>query len=329
MSDELNTAASNNDKHHCIVAWQSLIELLHKLKSFRVNTGNINNYVELKQHGFNNSAEELCACLKLQFSNLPEDTQIGENETLLLADKKHRDALYDRDDLKITLKLFVRDFNYDSVRDSILSTMDELKIDRIEQLIIAFPQPGEVLSSTNHLPTKPYRNGTINHINDNTQEKKNFVSFDADWFANVLRLWEKVDEEFVSTQKVFSMGVADFHLEALKALYEASRVKPCVDHFNFSKCCVLSLELQTFAREHDIQLLTHNDPHPFPLKDVFHSFCNCSKDEQENRCSLFEPTWAARYTIWVRRRSLMAAKGYIVQFRSMNANLAKRFNDKK
>lgn len=66
-----------------------------------------------------------------------------ENETLLLADKKHRDPLYERDDLKITLKLFVKDFNYNSVCDAISSTMNELKIDRIEQLIIAFPQPGK------------------------------------------------------------------------------------------------------------------------------------------------------------------------------------------
>lgn len=52
-------------------------------------------------------------------------------------------------------------------------------------------------------------------------------------------------------------------------------------------------ELQAFAKQYDIQLLTHNDPEPFPLKQIFRTFCDLSATAPVcNAC--FEPTWAAR-----------------------------------
>lgn len=57
-------------------AWQSLIQRLQDLKSFRIHTGNINNYVELKLKRFHNSAEELIACLDLQFADLAVDIDV-------------------------------------------------------------------------------------------------------------------------------------------------------------------------------------------------------------------------------------------------------------
>ncbi|KAI1699932.1 aldo/keto reductase family domain-containing protein [Ditylenchus destructor] len=305
MSD-LTTACSNSKY---TITWQGLIDQLHKLKTFRVHTGNINNYVELKLKRYANSAEELCACLDLQFKNLPEDVQVEENGMLLLADKKHRDTAYERDDLKITLKLFVENFEFDYIRESIDATLAQLKIDTIEQLILAFPEPEDPEETNKTVPTENPE-GTADNAAGHIDRK---------WFSEVVRLWKQIETELIGPGKVFSVGVADFGLEALRALYNEVTIKPCVDHFNIEGCCVVPPELQNFARDHDIQLLTHNDPHPFPLKDVFQTFCGTSKDQTEEKpkvcCASFEPIWAARYTIWVRRRSLMAAKGYIVQFK--------------
>jgi len=105
--------------------------------------------LELKLKRFTNSAEELSACLDLQFSNLPESAKINDNEMLLLADKKHqRMEAYDRDDLKITLKLFTEDFNFSFVHDAIQATLSQLGVNIIEQLIVAFPQPSTFMSPT-------------------------------------------------------------------------------------------------------------------------------------------------------------------------------------
>ena len=38
---------------------------------------------------------------------------------LLLVDKKHCDNVYEREDLKITLKLFLEKFDYDYIKDAV------------------------------------------------------------------------------------------------------------------------------------------------------------------------------------------------------------------
>ncbi|CAD5226087.1 unnamed protein product [Bursaphelenchus okinawaensis] len=269
-------------------AWQALIKRLEALKSFRIHTGNINNYVELKLKKFQNSAEELVACLDMQFADLKADIDVTDNNMLLLTNRAKQDTVYDRDDLKITLKVFLSEFDLQQLNDAVDGVITQLNTDNIEQLIVSFPAS-----------------------EDTTLDEH--VELDKEWFDKVLKAWNKIDEELVQTNKVVSVGVADFELPALKALYEFAEHKPCVNHYNIEGCCVVPPELTEFAKKFDIQLLTHNDPNPFPLKDVFRTFCDLS--ETAPVCNVcFEPTWAARYTVWVRRRSLMASKGYIVQF---------------
>lgn len=150
---------SNGDKlSNCTVKWCTLIEKLHQQKSFCLHTGNMNNYMELKLKRFDNSAEELAECLKLMMKCLP-DTQIGliniflinfyklhfsNDGTLLLADKEHCGNSYERDDLKITLKLFMETFEFQHLKDATEAVLKQLETDVIEQLIIAFPPPGSV-----------------------------------------------------------------------------------------------------------------------------------------------------------------------------------------
>jgi glutamate--cysteine ligase regulatory subunit len=275
------------DNAQCNEAWLSLSEKLKSLKSFRIHTGNVNNYVELKLKRFKDSAEELIACLDLQFAKLKPGHDLSDDGMLLLAEPQANDTDYDRDDLKITLKVFLQTFDFAHIESSVDSALKQLQTENIEQLIIAFPEPDS---------------------NDNSV-------LDQKWFDQVLSIWKHV-EDLLASQKVISAGVAEFQLVQLKALYEAAKTKPALDHFNIDSCCVVPPDLNTYAKDNDIQLLTHNDPNPFPLRDVFRSFCNPSATPgcpNTAVCS-FEPTWAARYTVWVRRRSLMAAKGYIVQF---------------
>lgn len=57
-------------------AWQALMTKLQSLDDFRIHTGNINNYVELKLKRFENSAQELIACLDLQFASLDANIDV-------------------------------------------------------------------------------------------------------------------------------------------------------------------------------------------------------------------------------------------------------------
>ncbi|KAI6225215.1 Glutamate--cysteine ligase regulatory subunit [Aphelenchoides fujianensis] len=268
-------------------AWQALMQKLQGLDHFRIHTGNINNYVELKLKRFQNSAEELIACLDLQFASLDPNIDVTENNSLLLSNRGHTDTVYERDDLKITLKIFLPDFNLQQMHDAVDATIQQLKSDNIEQLILSFP------SSENA------------KIDERTE-------LDAAWFERIAAAWAEA-EKLVDSGKVVSLGVADFEHPALEKLLQTARHKPCADHYNIEGCCVVPPELQKLAKENDVQLLTHNDPSPFPLKDIFRSFCDLSSSAPICNAA-FKPTWAARYTVWVRRRSLMASKGFLVQF---------------
>lgn len=62
-----------------------------------------------------------------------------------MADAKHRTTTFERLEVKITLKLFLKTFDYFHVCQAIDVTLEELKINAIEQLIIAFPKPGMFL----------------------------------------------------------------------------------------------------------------------------------------------------------------------------------------
>ncbi|KAE9547911.1 hypothetical protein FO519_008880 [Halicephalobus sp. NKZ332] len=190
---------------------------------------------------------------------------------------------HDRDDLKITLKVFLDDFSLAEIEAAIAATLDQLKVENIEQLILDFPHPED-------------------------------DEVDQAWLDKILPIWKDL-EKLVQSGKVVSIGVSDFNIKALQMLVDAAETKPCVNHYNIDGCCVVPPDLQKYAQENDIQLLTHNDPHPFPLREVFQTICTLNKSAPVCR-ERFIPTWAARYTVWIRRRSIMAAKGYIVHFDS-------------
>nr|CAD2136024.1 unnamed protein product [Meloidogyne enterolobii] len=271
----------------------ALIDQLNKLKHFRIHTGNINTFVDLKLKRFTNSAEELKETFKLVLNNLPSNISVGDDGMLLLVDKKHCDNVYEREDLKITLKLFLEKFDYDYIKDAVEAVIKQLKTDSIEQLILSFPE----------------------------SESNSPDSIDEKWFNEVLRVWKEIENGLIAQRKVLYMGVADFQLPELDLLFKKAAHKPGIVHVFIDGCCVVNPELQAYAKQNSIQLLTHNDPKPFPLKEVFHCFCEDKSDPDSSRIcqTLFEPVWAARYTVWVRRRSLMAAKGFIVQFTASDA----------
>ena len=37
-------------------------------------------------------------------------------------------------------------------------------------------------------------------------------------------------------------------------------MKPCINQVDVSTCCVIPQDLQDFAKQNDIQLMTHSDP---------------------------------------------------------------------
>lgn len=66
-------------------------------------------------------------------------------------------------------------------------------------------------------------------------------------------------EAAVEKGTVQSLGLADIPYRLLTELYEWAKIKPSVVQLNLSTCCSVPTDVNNFAKEHDIQVLTHSD----------------------------------------------------------------------
>ncbi|CAD6194734.1 unnamed protein product [Caenorhabditis auriculariae] len=265
---------------------QNFLDNLSRLSKFRLHTGNVNAYTELKLRRFENSAEELSACLDLQLQSTPLTSEFKDDTTLLLCDNAHIDD-YERAEIKITMKVFLSSWEASQIEAAISSLKEQLKTKDIEVLILSFPE--------------------LDVVEGESEEKEI-----QRWFEKVKPLYESASK-LVESSQIGSIGVADFTAAQLSKIIETFDTKPSINHVRLDGCCQVPPELQSLANDHDVQLLVHNDPNPFPTNKIFHTFCEL-RGQTPPICPLFETTWAARYSVWVRRRSIMASKGYIVQF---------------
>lgn len=99
-------------------------------------------------------------------------------------------------------------YSIKEVEEAIDSTLNQLNVESIEQLIVAFPHPGD---------------DEIDHV----------------WLDKVLTIWNEL-EKLVQIGKLVSIGVSDFDLNALRMLVDKAETKPCVNHYNIDGCCVVS-----------------------------------------------------------------------------------------
>lgn len=71
-------------------------------------------------------------------------------------------------------------------------------------------------------------------------------------------IWSSL-EQLVMNKKISQIGVADVEVSTFKSLYQWAEIKPSIIQINLATCCVVPPTLQTFCKEHDVQLLTHSD----------------------------------------------------------------------
>lgn len=267
---------------------------------FQVHTGNINEWLELRFKGFQNSQEELRECLKLQLSRWDPGRK-GQRCTcpeqgvfLCLNDTSSSVKDENRADLKITLKVFINDLAHfeSQVEAAIDSVMRELEIDHVEQLIISFPE-----------------------INVECPPEANEKQVAQVWLDAVKPIWKRLEALVEEERRAVTLGVADLDLNELQALYEwAPSVKPEIDHYNIEGCCTIPVELSAYCKSNDIALLTHNDPPDFPGEHILHQVCTDQLHLECEQLKKWKTSWAARYTVLIRTRSVVTKKGYVVRF---------------
>uniref|UniRef100_A0A915Q4M5 GCS light chain n=1 Tax=Setaria digitata TaxID=48799 RepID=A0A915Q4M5_9BILA len=261
---------------------------IRRSPAVRLNTGNIQRHSELFRQMFKNSAEELLAALEHQI-NGPDgpNLEIRPDGTVMLARDSENCRLntIEKADMKITLKVFMSSLDIKQVEESIDTALRETNTKTVSQLIIAFP-PDDSLDIDPSVPSQVHQ-----------------------WLSRILPFWRQL-ETLVNNHKVHTLGVADLEYEQLKALYEStSDHQPMINHYNTEHCCTVPPELREYAKQKDIQLLTHNDSSLCSIKEHLGKTIKKLLGDEN-----FELLFIARLTVWLRSRSIIVGKGYILKF---------------
>nr|XP_056700715.1 glutamate--cysteine ligase regulatory subunit-like [Euleptes europaea] len=120
-------------------------------------------------------------------------------------------------------------------------------------------------------------------------------------------------ENLVQNKKIVAIGTSDLDKAMLEELFLWAQVKPSSNQVNLASCCVMPPDLTAFAKEFDIQLLTHNDPKELLREASFQE----ALQESIPECHVHEwtPLWLLRYSVIVKSRGIIKSKSYILQAR--------------
>ncbi|XP_076009637.1 glutamate--cysteine ligase regulatory subunit [Genypterus blacodes] len=258
---------------------------LNHAKTLRLHTGNLVNRSRLKKRCPSSPSEELKQCIQATLSDWVSTKQPPSNEdlpdTLDCSIPQPTDAITpeEREELKVSAKLFLCESGESSIRDAVEMALQTLAVSQLDSVILAPP----LLTDGDHQ--------TLAHFQP---------------------AWEEL-EALVRNQQIAAIGTSDLDKDLLEQLYNWAQVKPSSNQVNLASCCVMPPDLTAFAKEFDIQLLTHNDPKELMSAATFQEVLQ--EGAQELNGAEWRLEWVLRYSIIVKSRGIINAKGYLVSAR--------------
>ncbi|PWA20816.1 hypothetical protein CCH79_00007171 [Gambusia affinis] len=259
-------------------------ELLNHGKTLRLHTGNLVNRSRLKKKCPGSPSEELRDCIQATLSDwlsTANPTNTGFPDTLNCCIPEATDAITpeEREEVKISAKLFLCESGQSAIRDAVEMACQTLAVSQLDSVIIAPPGP---------------------------------VEGDSQSLAHLQPVWGEL-ESLVRKQKIAAIGTSDLDKELLEQLYNWAQVKPSSNQVNLASCCVMPPDLTAFAKEFDIQLLTHSDPKELMSTSTF------QEAMQEGASGLsatdWRLEWVLRYSVIVKSRGIIKSKGYLISAR--------------
>ncbi|XP_038137058.1 glutamate--cysteine ligase regulatory subunit [Cyprinodon tularosa] len=258
--------------------------LLNHSKTLRLHTGNLVNRSRLKRKCPGSPSEELRDCIQATLSDwlsTAKTTNADFPDTLDCSIPEATDAITpeERDEVKVSVKLFLCESDQSAIRDAVEMACQTLSVSQLDSVIIAPSGPAEGDNQT---------------------------------LAHLQPAWEEL-EALVRKQKIAAIGTSDLDKDLLEQLYNWAQVKPSSNQVNLASCCVMPPDLTAFAKEFDIQLLTHNDPKELMSAAAF------QEAMQEGAPGLsttnWRLDWVLRYSVIVKSRGIIKSKGYLVSAR--------------
>ncbi|XP_037326403.2 glutamate--cysteine ligase regulatory subunit isoform X2 [Pungitius pungitius] len=258
--------------------------LLSHAKTLTLHTGNLVNRSRLKKKCPGSPSEELQDCIQASLSDWfsttkPPSKDFPETLDCSIPEATDRISPEERDELRVSVKLFLCESVQSSIGDAVEMVCQALAVSQLDSVIIAPPWPldGEGRSLAHLQPS-----------------------------------WKEL-EALVRSQKIAAIGTSDLDKDLLEQLYNWAQVKPSSNQFNLASCCVMPPELTAFAKEFDIQLLTHNDPKELMSAATFQEALR--EGSKDLNIADWRLEWVLRYSIIVKSRGIIKAKGYLVSAR--------------
>lgn len=216
----------------------------------------------------------------------------------------------ERDQYDITVKLFYlpgipASRRCAHTREAIDLVLKELHVESIDLLIVSFP-------------------GILFDADDDSEEEEeqsnsNSSSSEPDDFDSMVQTW-RVLESLHEEGMISQLGVAEFGSERLARFLPHTKVKPSVDQINLKDCCVVPKSLILYAKQENIQLLTHNDCNDIlPVGTTRELLSPGEKgagilasapEANDGLQGHVEPQWVVKYTAVVKDRGVVENKGY-------------------
>ncbi|KAK1801191.1 hypothetical protein P4O66_022882 [Electrophorus voltai] len=259
--------------------------LIDNATTLKLHTGNLVNRNRLKKKCPSSPSEELQDCIKVTlsewFATIPPTLE-PELPTILDCTIPENTELItpeEREELKVSVKLFLSESDCSSIRNAVDMVCVSLGVSQLDSVIIASPPlpEGEGLS-----------------------------------LAHLQPMWAEL-ETLVQSQKVAAIGTSDLDKTLLEQLYNWAQVKPSSNQVNLASCCVMPPDLTAFAKEFDIQLLTHNDSKELIGAAGFQEAVK--ESSRDLHVADWKLEWVLRYSIIVKSRGIIKAKGYLVHAR--------------
>ncbi|XP_045206584.2 glutamate--cysteine ligase regulatory subunit-like [Mercenaria mercenaria] len=260
------------------------IPVIPKAGTLVINSGNIVNWNRLKRKLSQTPTDEISECVSSTLQSFLASAD--KNELQYVTDlncvhQKFKETIpsSERGDFKLTVKIFLCSLQHvspEAVKEAVERALTELDVKFIETALLAFP------------------------------EIEN-----EDVTLEMIQPFWKVLEGLVHRELVWSIGMADLDKTLLEELYEWADVKPVINQVNLDSCCVMPKDLVEYAKQKDIQLLTHNDPRTVFSSETLQEVIRENSTEKDS--GNWDALWVLRYSVLIKDRGIIKAKGYLLK----------------
>lgn len=194
----------------------------------------------------------------------------------------------ERDQLKITLKIFLHDSDVNALFAAVKAALSKLATNRVDILFVATPVEA--------IPHICIGSGAVGPEQAEAQ-------------SQLVNLWRGV-EQLIEEGKVGGAGLCDLHPPVFIQVYDEATIKPISIQVNLKSCCVVPEELSSFAKNNKVTLLTHSDPGELlpgdSLRDMLYP-------KLSREAGHYSAAWVARYQVHLKDRGVLLQKRYLIE----------------